>query len=217
MPGRPRFCSWQCKSESQRRQKPVTKEWLEQKYLVEGLGAPDIAKLVNRDSKRVWEWLRDFGIPTRPRGMNEGPHFKKGHKLGVGRVVSEEVKAKLREERKRTPNLPHLVGGTHWLKGKLPEEHPNWKGGTTPQRQQLYSTPEWKAVAKQVWRRERGVCQRCGVSRKQAGKDVNLDIHHIVGFQVEALRCVLSNLALLCEPCHYWVHSRKNKEKEFLG
>lgn len=31
------------------------------------------------------------------------------------------------------------------------------------------------------------------------------------------LRLNLDNLVLLCAPCHYWVHSKANKRKEFLG
>lgn len=68
MPGRPRFCSWECKSESQRRAKPVTREWLRQKYMTEGLDCVQIGKLVSRDPKSVWRWMRDFKIPTRKRG-----------------------------------------------------------------------------------------------------------------------------------------------------
>lgn len=31
------------------------------------------------------------------------------------------------------------------------------------------------------------------------------------------LRAVPSNLALLCRPCHLWVHSRQNVNREFLA
>lgn len=30
------------------------------------------------------------------------------------------------------------------------------------------------------------------------------------------LRTSIENLILLCEPCHYWVHSKANSKKEFI-
>lgn len=48
------FCSPACKAEWQRDQKPVGKEWLYQKYVVEGLGTRQIGALVGRNPKQVW-------------------------------------------------------------------------------------------------------------------------------------------------------------------
>ena len=75
------FCNNGCKGEHQRTRKPVTEEWLRQKYITEGLNCTQIAHLVKRDPKSVWNWLKDFGIPTRPRGQNgagNGWHPSKG-------------------------------------------------------------------------------------------------------------------------------------------
>ena len=58
------YCSLTCKAEAQRQSKPVTKEWLQQKYVAENLSTYAIAKIVNRNPKRVYEWLVDFCIPT---------------------------------------------------------------------------------------------------------------------------------------------------------
>jgi len=45
------------------------KAWLEQKYLVERLGTPEIAVLIDSSSsKRVWKWLKFYNIPLRPVG-----------------------------------------------------------------------------------------------------------------------------------------------------
>src|SRR5574341_544494 len=91
-PGKQRsFCDNKCKSEFQRLAKPVTKEWLIQKYSVERLDCTQISKMVDRDSKSVWNWLKDFGIPTRPRGSRK---LRKG-------LVQKRKYASL--QRKETP------------------------------------------------------------------------------------------------------------------
>lgn len=58
-------CDRQCKAAHQRRQRPVTNDWLVQKYVVERLNCTQISKLVNRNPKRVWEWIKDAGIEPR--------------------------------------------------------------------------------------------------------------------------------------------------------
>ena len=63
-----KFCSLNCKGIWQHQQLPVTKEWLEQKYILEGMSTYQIANLVHRNPKRVYEWLKEAGIPTRSRG-----------------------------------------------------------------------------------------------------------------------------------------------------
>jgi hypothetical protein len=162
---------------------------LEQKYVTEGLDCTAIAKLVGRNSKRVWEWLKDDGIPTRKRGSYSGTTvgFKKG-----------EPSAFLGKVQKRGPDSPH------------------WQGGITPERQAFYASDEWRAVSIQVYARDNKCCQRCGISQSAAARyDTKLHIHHIVGFRVKALRAALSNLVLLCRPCHLFVHSKQNTNQEF--
>ena len=210
MPGRPRFCSLKCKTAFQRRAKPVSREWLEQKYVVEGLDCTQIAKLVGRDSKRVWEWLRNFGIPTRSRGCN-------AHQLPKGREpgfkLSAEAREKIRQARIRDGHVPYLKNGKHWLKGVTGSGHPSWKGGITPERQAFYATKEWASARCAVYKRDKRTCQRCG---KVKMKGDPFDIHHIVSFECVELRAVVSNLVLLCEGCHYWVHSKANEKGEFV-
>lgn len=189
MPGTPRYCSRDCKAEAQRRQKPVDREWLYQKYVVEGLGAPEIAQIVGRDEKRVWEWLKGYKIPTRSRGgASSSGSFKKGQ--------------------------PSAFLGRRGLRGA---DAPNWKGGITPERQAFYANDEWKASVRAVWQRDNDICQRCKLDFRTVDRSqVTFEIHHIVSFAVKELRCELSNLVLLCEGCHDWIHSRANVNKEFL-
>ncbi len=215
-PGTPRFCSLACKSEAQRRTKPVDREWLYQKYVVEKLDCTAIGKIVQRDPKRVWEWLQDYGIKTRKRGTTGNWKLS----IGVPHILTPEGRKRVsdaaRASRKLHPNLPHLTGGVHYLKGKRGAETNNWKGGITPERQSCYGSLEWKAAVRAVWKRDNAICQRCGKHHNTAKNRGTFDIHHIVGFECAALRCEVSNLVLVCEECHYWIHSKANKKGEFI-
>lgn len=213
------FCTLTCWKAFQRQNKPVDRDWLYQKYIVEGLDCPSIAALLDCDPKTVWKYLRDCGIPTRPRGSDERQQFKKGQpSLFNGSMLSEESRQKIAEAHKRNGHVPYLKDGKPWMLGRKGTLSTNWKGGVTPERQAVYSSLEWKAASKAAWDRDQATCQRCG---KQCAtkKDRHVfDIHHIVKFEDSiALRCEVSNLVVLCEPCHYWVHSDANLKKEFLG
>lgn len=141
-----------------------------------------IGKLIDRDPKRVWEWLREWDIPTRGRG-----YVRKGKKLG-----------------RPSPLRGRL--------GRRGPESPSWQGGITPERQALYASDEWRAAIKAVYARDQKCCRRCGA--KQSA-DVKTHVHHIVGFRVKTLRAAVTNLVLLCKPCHLFVHSRLNVNREF--
>jgi ribosomal protein L24E len=212
------FCDIECKAAWQRRQKPVTRAWLEDKYLNEGLDCTQIGQLVNRDPKSVWNWLTDFGIQTRPRGARTSKSgFIKGHQLGVGRRLTDAQKEKIRQARFNDGRIPALINGVHWMKayGRKPA---SWRGGITPERQAFYSSPEWSAAVKAVWLRDDARCQRCGLDHRTVDRDaVRFCIHHIQSFAVKELRAHVENLILLCQSCHRWVHSRANSERQFLS
>lgn len=211
------FCDIRCKSEYQRTFKPVSKEWLFDHYINKGMDTTQIAYMVNRDPKSVWNWLKDFDIPTRPRGGKTSPgSFKKGNiSPTTGTHRPEYIKEILREVRKQNPTLPHLIGKPHYLKGKRGSETPNWKGGCTPERQKIYGSLKWKKRVVEVWSRDNATCQKCGM-HKGTNRDVKFDIHHIKPFYSKESRTDINNLILLCSPCHYWVHSNANTEKEFI-
>jgi hypothetical protein len=215
------YCSRKCKGDWQRTQKPVDRDWLYEKYIVEGLDCTAISKIVGRNSKRVWEWLRDYGIPTRPRGSYYAsqPHFSfwlhGGPSPMLGRKMSPEYCAKMSAIAKADGRVPFDPKIGPPLKGKRGAGVHTWKGGVTPERASLYSSAEWKEAVRGVWKRDNATCQRCGI-RKNDHRDEPFDIHHIVSFACRELRAELSNLVLLCEKCHYWVHSTENTEREFI-
>lgn len=209
------FCNNDCKAAYQRTLKPVTRAWLVDRYVTERLDTTQIAHIVNRDPKSVWNWLKDFGIPTRPRGGHTLPHsFKKGHKgLFTGMRHTEETKRRLRDIAKADGRVPFDPAIGSYMKGRRGDKHPNWKGGITAERQSFYLSAEWLAACKAVRIRDQNKCQRCGMARS---REDGLDIHHIVSFVCKPLRAEPSNLVLLCEPCHYWVHSKANKGRRFI-
>jgi hypothetical protein len=188
----------------------------------------------------VYEWLTDFGIPTRKRGWRtdadssalsdpewlQREYVEKQRSTGeIGRelgMTDANVIHFLRKHgiRRRTTSEARAV--KHWgssgdknpMYGKRGAAVPSWKGGVTPLRQAFYSSPEWKVAAQSVWQRDQGICRRCEAKAKERG---TFHIHHIVSFAIRALRTELSNLALLCNTCHRWVHSKKNVDRLFLG
>lgn len=216
MSGTPRYCSRDCKAEAQRRSKPVDRDWLYQKYIIEGMDTTQIAALVQRDPKSVWNWLKGYDIPTRGRGTTGNGRYTRGKPRHVSPEVRQRMSEQAREARKKNPSLPHLIGGKHHLKGKRGADTPNWKGGATPERQAFYSSEEWKIAVKAIWKRDDATCQRCGKHHNTVNNRGTFDIHHIVSFAIRELRCELSNLVLLCEDCHRWVHNRANTQKEYL-
>ncbi len=213
-----RFCSVPCRSVGQRPERPSEDE-LRNMYVDQGLTANDIGRIYARDPKTTWSWLRAAGIETRPRGSNVDQQFKPGDRSAfAGHRHSDENRAKFRALRLADGRVPYLVDGVHHLKGVTGPAHPNWKGGLTPERQAFYSSREWKDVAQAVWVRDNYRCQRCDVRPPSKGPKHNRGhVHHIVTFQVRELRAVLSNLILLCAPCHRWVHSRANADLEYVG
>lgn len=95
------------------------------------------------------------------------------------------------------------------------ELNPRWLGGITPDRQAFYVSREWKSACSLVWKRDKAKCRRCNL-HKNNSPDMPFHIHHIVSFADKKLRADTSNLVLLCEACHHFVHSKKNINHEYL-
>jgi len=211
------FCDIRCKGEYQRTLKPVSREWLVEHYIDKGMDTTKIAHIVKRDPKSVWNWLKDFGIPTRPRGGATSPGcFVKGQvNAFAGKHHTPETKEILSAIAKADGRVPYDPAVGSYMKGRRGKDAPNWKGGITAERQAVYSSREWADAVRSVWKRDSAACRKCGI-RKKDHRESRFDIHHIVGFQNKALRTNPDNLVLLCEPCHYWVHSKSNEKKEFI-
>lgn len=214
----PRFCSVDCKAHWQRTQKPVDEAWLRQKYLVEGLSTYDIGKMVGRNPKQVFQWLKGYDIPTRPRGENlkgEDCYMKQADAVNPfkGKRHTDETRAALAITASRPK--PYLRGPKNGMYGKCGAANVNWRGGHTPERQRIYASGEWSAIIRAVYARDNYTCARCG--KKKVGKR-SLHAHHVKSWaEHPELRLNLDNLITLCRECHNWVHSNANINREFIG
>lgn len=220
--------------------KPVSREWLYEKYVTDGLSTYQIAKMVERNPKNVWTWLRDFGIPLRKREWSTESNTQPYHDKEwltteyVTKQRSAEDIAKqfgvtganiffyLIHAGIQRRSMDQIRAIKHWgspgaangMFGKRGAELANWKGGVTPERQAFHSSLEWASMSRAVWKRDKARCQRCNL--RQETKLPPFHIHHIVTFAVRELRAEPTNLVLLCHPCHRFVHSRKNTENLFI-
>lgn len=103
--------NWQI---NEREKLGYTKEWLENQYTVLGKTANQIAREIGRDPKRVWEWIRNYGLETRPRGSHISNHFPKGIEPWCkGKHLPEETKQKIREGQIKNSALRGKFGKDH--------------------------------------------------------------------------------------------------------
>ncbi len=187
-------------------------------YTDMGLTCPDIGWLYERDAKTVHYWLRQAGIATRPRGTPHAGSFKPGQQVRAGVRHRQESIEKIRAASVERGAVPYLRDGKHWLADAAPETNPNWKGGATPERQDFYRSPEWKAAVRHVWQRDNACCRNCGKDWRTVDRatEPTFHIHHVWSFQIPELRANPAILVLLCRPCHLWVHSNANTTGAWL-
>jgi len=196
----------------------LNREWLYQKYVVEELSTYDIALIVSRNPKRIYEKLKDFQIPTRPRGHNlsGGDNYmaQPGAESPMkGRNHSEESRQKMSQF--ATQPRPHLKGANNGMYGRTGILNPRYKSGSSPERQKMYVRSEGKDFLRQTYKRDNYTCQRC--KTKKTGHRT-LHAHHINSWsEYPELRFDLNNVVTLCRTCHEWVHSRKNVTMEYLS
>jgi len=198
--------------------KHLDADWLRKKYVVEGLSTYDIGKLVGRDPKRIHDKLRDFGIPTRPRGMNLKGEDNYMSRPGVKNPFAGKKHSKATREvlrKKASVPKPYLRGRGNGMSGRCGPLNPRFVDGSSPERQRTYASGVWKEMLRRIYKRDGHACLRCG-SRGTGAR--GLHAHHVKPWAGnEALRFDENNIVTLCRKCHEWVHSRKNKKNEYIG
>jgi hypothetical protein len=96
-----------------------------------------------------------------------------------------------------------------------PSRH--WPGLNRFEREKFYKTDEWLKAKAAVLQRAGSNCEHCGVSREVVARERRrFHIHHIVPWTVPETRSDPSNLILLCQDCHRFVHSRANTGRLYL-
>ena len=152
-------------------------------------------------------------------------NWKNGHPKGMmGKHHSEETKKRIREnsakywlgkklsvEVREKISLGHK-GHESFFKGKQRlnqrgEQHWNWKGGASKERQIAMARVEYKNWRTAVYERDNYTCQDCG----QIGGKLNAD--HIKPWSLYPKeRYNINNGRTLCRPCHK-VRTRKLMEQ----
>ena len=174
------------KGQHWRKRKPFwDKEWLRYEYEERQQPVEEIAKQFNVTENAIYFWIKKHGIKT--RSMSE---IRRDKHWGS-------------------------KGSANRMYGKRGSQNPNWKGGITAERQAFYQTPDWAKAVKAVWRRDKGICQRCGLKAEGLYRGVRFHIHHVAPFEIREKRADKNNLVLLCISCHRWVHSKKNKKRRW--
>jgi endogenous inhibitor of DNA gyrase (YacG/DUF329 family) len=236
------FCSNRCKGDWQRENKGISREWLYEQYVTLGLSTYAIAKVVHRNPKQVYAWLKGFAIPVRERQWSTAPSgdlpyqqeaFLRREYVERGLSAAEiaapfgvtagDILYHLRRLGINRRSVAEAREKKHWalageqngMYGRRGAEAPSWKGGATPERQAFYSSEDWAVASLAVWRRDRGQCCRCGKKATTEPSD-RMDVHHIISFAVPALRADSDNLVLLCRACHRFVHSKANVNHEWI-
>ena len=96
-----------------------------------------------------------------------------------------------------------------WYEHNRGKNNPKWQGGISSERAMADTSKEWKNCCKIIWRRDNATCQLCG--RRYNHNEKTYEVHHIRPFKHKDTRYDVDNLVLLCNWCHNWVHSNKNR------
>ena len=120
-----------------------------------------------------------------------------------GRKHTVDTKQKLSLSRKAFYIAnPHakMIGLANPMFGKNGNLNPNYKTGSSPERQRIYAGAVWKALRKKVFVQWGRFCLDCGHE-----KDIHL--HHIKSWtEYPEFRFDENNVIPLCNRCHYDRH-----------
>lgn len=161
------------------------KSWLMKYYYEKQLSAAKIAKIADCTENNIFYWMDKHGIKR--RSISESISLVDGW---------------------------GLKGEKNGMYGRIGEDNPNYKDGSSPERQKLYARGKGTEFIKQALKKDNYKCQRCG---NEQSTDNPLHVHHIKPWAGNPeYRFDLENVIVLCRNCHRWVHSKKNKCKIYL-
>jgi len=143
------------------------------------------------------------------KGYINNGSFKKGHPLlgkGIGEIVRGKISPrkgiKLAQEIKDkiSQSINNNIDNKKILRGN---EHPNWKGGITPENKKVYHSIYYALWRISVFAKDDWTCQKC----KTKGR--KLRPHHIKNFaQYPELRFAIDNGIAFCDICHKEFHKK---------
>ncbi len=169
-----------------------------------------------RPQKPWWnrDWLYDQYVQCRRSASDIAQEGGVGETAILYWLTKHKIKARTMREIRANKHWG-LSGVDNPMWNRKGELNPRWMGGITPERQAFYTSRKWKTACSFVWSRDKGTCRRCGIIRS-ARLDLPFHIHHVQSFANKDLRADPINLVLLCEICHHFIHSKRNKDREYL-
>lgn len=168
------------RGEHWRSRKPFwDRDWLVVEYIEKERSASDIGAEFGVRDTAIHFWLKKHKIKT--RSTSEARRVKKWG----------------------------LCGAANGMYGKCGILNPNWRGGHTPLRQEIYAKSEWASFSRSVRKRDK-VCRLCE-------SDEKTEIHHIDPFsQAPLLVMDIGNVILLCQRCHRKMRGKEKQWKRML-
>jgi thymidylate synthase (FAD) len=168
------------------------REWLRQRYLVEGLDQEEIGRLAGVSGHTIRAWVRKHGLQKSPGSWSRGrAPWNKGKRYRAAWKHSAETR-RLLGEQKRGRNNPH------------------WKGGITPCGVRIRRSVA--ALFPEVLRRHDYTCRLCG---RRGGL---LTTHHVPPIWARPdLALEVKNLVPLCKACHLQVNGHELEHAERFG
>lgn len=152
-------------------------------------------------SKIAKEWFKNNEHPRGMLGKKPWNKGKKGLQVAWNKGLKRNWKS-LTEFKKGKENI-NYGRTTATVKGK---DHPNWKGGITPQIVLLRQSAMYQIWRNAVFLRDDFTCQDCGL------KGSYLHAHHIKSFaDFPNLRFKIENGQTLCKNCHAKLHVKLRK------
>lgn len=153
--------------------------WLRAEYVDKQRSAANIAKECGLTEASIYFWLKHHNIPRRS--------------ISQARAIKHWGSS----------------GKDNPMYGRVGILNPNWQGGLTPARQDVYAKTEWKAAARAVRKRDK-CCRLCGSTEKT-------EIHHIDKFSLAPLLVMdIGNMILLCKKCHLKMQGKEKRWRKKL-
>lgn len=177
----------------------VSKEWMEQHYVRDGLSVEDVAALLQCGEANVRKYLRSFGIPIRyrSRGRQQIPKLNDPHWLYQQYVEQGRSLHEIADD--LLCSVSSLVRAL--MRFSITREH-----SERPYRMHAHQRYFTQKQRRAIFTRDGFRCLFCGTSE-------SLEAHHIIPIAKGGTNA-LENGATLCVSCHDTV---QGNEAEFVA